>query len=48
MMIRRYSFYTGFASHKLFKACYDFLGPAVDNLTYWDSGKDADLKVLLK
>ena len=28
-------FYTGFASYKLLKACFDFLGPAVDNLNYW-------------
>lgn len=39
---KKVQFYTGFASYKLFKACYDFLGPAVENLTYWDSSKDAD------
>ena len=27
-------FYTGLTSYKLFKACFDFLGPAVDNLNY--------------
>ena len=39
---KQIQFYTGFASYKLFKACYDFLGPAVDNLTYWDSSKNAE------
>ena len=33
-------FYTGFASYKLLKLCFDFLGPAVDNLNYWGQGKD--------
>jgi hypothetical protein len=37
------SFYTGFPSYKHFKACFDFLGPAVDHLEYRDS-----LKVLPK
>ena len=32
-------YYTGFSSHRIFKACFDFLGPAVSNLTYWDPGK---------
>ena len=32
--------YTGFTSYKLLKACFDFLGPAVDNLNYWGQGKD--------
>ena len=39
---KKIQFYTGFASYKMFKAYYDFLGPAVDNLTYWDSGKGAE------
>ena len=39
---KKIQFYTGFPSYKLFKACYDFLGPAVDNLTYWDLGKSAE------
>ena len=39
---KKIQFYTGIASYKLFKACYDFVGPAVDNLNYWDSGKDAE------
>ena len=39
---KKIQFYTGFATYKLFKACYDFLGPAVENLNYWDSGKDAE------
>jgi len=30
-------YYTGFKSYKLFKACFDFLGPAACNLNYWDS-----------
>ena len=33
---KKIHFYTGIASYKLFKACLDFLGPAVNNLTYWD------------
>ena len=33
-------FYTGFASYKLLKVCFDFLGPAVDNLNYWGQGND--------
>ena len=39
---KKIQFYAGFASYKMFKACYDFLGPAVDNVTYWDSGKGAE------
>ena len=35
-------FYTGFTSYKLFKACFDFLGQAVENLNYWGQGKDVD------
>ena len=40
---KKIQLYTGFASYKMFKVCYDFLGPAVDNLTYWDSGKGAEI-----
>ena len=39
---KKIQFSTGFTSYKMFKVCYDFLGPAVDNLTYWDSGKSAE------
>ena len=35
-------FYTGFPDYKTFMACFNFLGPAVNNLTYWDSGKQSD------
>ena len=35
-------FYTGFTSYKLLKACFDFLGPAVENLNYWGQGKDVE------
>jgi len=35
-------FYTGFSNYTSFKAFYDFLGPAVDDLKYWGSqDKDA-------
>ena len=32
-------FYTGFQSYELLLAFFEFLGPAVDNLTYWGSKK---------
>ena len=35
-------FYIGFTSYKLLKACFDFLGPAVENLNYWGQGKDVE------
>ena len=35
-------YYTGFSSYRIFKACFDFLGPAASNLTYWDPGKVAE------
>lgn len=36
------NFYTGFTNYTSFKACYDFLGPAVNDLKYWGSqDKDA-------
>ena len=36
------AFYTGFPDYKTLMACFNFLGPAADNLTYWDSGKQTD------
>lgn len=33
------SYYTGFPSIETLNACYEYLGPAVDNLTYWNGGK---------
>ena len=36
------AFYTGFPDYKTLMACFNFLRPAVDNLTYWDSGKQID------
>ena len=30
-------FYTGFPNYAALKVCYDYLGPAVDNLIYWGS-----------
>ena len=35
-------FYTGFTSYKLLEACFDFLGPAVENLNYRGQGKDVE------
>ena len=35
-------FYTGFTSYKLLKACFDFLGLAVENLNYWGQVKDVE------
>ena len=32
-------FYTGFPSYNSLKACFCFLGPAVNQLNYWDPGK---------
>ena len=32
------AFYTGFDDYKTLIACFKFLGPAVNSLTYWDSG----------
>jgi len=31
------SFYTGFPSHSALMACFKFLGPAVNELIYWNS-----------
>ena len=35
------AFYTGFPNYSCFKACYDYLGPAANDLKYWGS-KDKD------
>ena len=35
------TFYTGFPNYICLKACYDYLGPAVNDLKYWGS-KDKD------
>ena len=32
-------YYTGVSLYRIFKACFDFLGPVASNLTYWDPGK---------
>ena len=37
-------FYTGFPNYATLKVCYDYLGPAVDNLTYWGSKRDCQSK----
>ena len=37
-------FYTGFPNYTTLKVCYNYLGPAVDNLTYWGSKRDSQLK----
>ena len=37
-------FYTGFSNYTALKVCYNYLGPAVDNLTYWGSKKDSQSK----
>ena len=31
------TFYTGFPNYICLKACYDYLGPLVDDLKYWGS-----------
>ena len=31
------AFYTGFPNYSYFKACYDYLGPAANDLKYWGS-----------
>ena len=36
------SFYTGFPSYESMMACYNYLGPGVDDLMYWGS-KDKDV-----
>ena len=37
-------FYTGFPNYTALKVCYNYLGPAVDNLTYWGSKRDSQSK----
>ncbi len=37
------SFYTGFSSYEALKACYNFLGPAVNHLIYDSSKEDIEL-----
>ena len=37
-------FYTGFPNYTALKVCYNYLGPAVDNLTYWGSKTDSQSK----
>lgn len=34
---RTIAFYTGFPSFETLKACFDFLGPSVHNLIYWNA-----------
>ena len=41
------AYYTGFPSIKSLNACYEYLGPAVNNLTYWNGGK-SKAKVAVK
>ena len=36
------AFYTGFSNYDNLITCYTFLGPAVHNLIYWDSGKSSN------
>ena len=33
------AYYTGFPSIESLNVCYEYLGPAVNNLTYWNGGK---------
>ena len=37
-------FYNGFPKYTTLKVCYNYLGPAVDNLTYWESKRDSQSK----
>lgn len=34
---KKVRFYTGFTSMSVLIACFDYLGPAVNNLKYWSS-----------
>lgn len=36
------AFYTGFPSLESLNACFEYLGPAVNNLTYWNGGKSRE------
>ena len=33
---QKIAFYTGFPTYNSLKACFSFLGPAVNQLIYWD------------
>ena len=37
-------FYTGFPDYATLRACYDYLGPAVNKLNYWGSVNSSDGK----
>lgn len=39
MARNKVTYYTGYPSLQSLNACYRFLGPAVDNLIYWNGGK---------
>ena len=41
---KKVAFYTGFPSFGYLEAYFDFLGPSVDELTYWSSYKANDVK----
>ena len=36
------TFYTGFKNYAALKSCYDYLGPASNNLMYWGSKEKGD------
>ena len=36
------TFYTGFQNYVALKSCYDYLGPAANNLMYWGSKEKVD------
>jgi len=37
---KKVAFYTGFPSHAVLMVCFKFLGPAVNELIYWNSKID--------
>ena len=41
---RKVQFYTGFPNYRTLKACYDFLGPAVNSLNYWGSNRSVTMR----
>ena len=41
---RKVQFYTGFPNYRTLKACYDFLGPAVNSLHYWGSNRSVTMR----
>ena len=43
MTPRKYC-YTGFPDYASLRACFDYLGPAVNQLSYWSSISSADSK----